>query len=184
MWFLTSGCSAQIDVVLNGSLPAGGTAHYLERKTSVSNSIAPPLPSSGAGRRTRIAKLLATLATLVMLTTLAAQEGAQPAHADGYAPIFTAVNADGGVYWRADPNWNDAIRLAGHGIYNGDQIALDCYQFGGPVAPYGNTLWYYAVNTSRWDSQTGNYQSGWVNDHFLNTPGTAANPQPQTLPCG
>lgn len=91
----------------------------------------------------------------------------------GIAGDWTVVNADGGVYWRNSPNWNDTSRITGSGIYNGDQLYLACWSWGGPVDPYGNTLWYYAYDDTRG-------QQGWVNDHFLNTPGTAANPQIQS----
>ncbi|WP_019630406.1 hypothetical protein [Actinomadura atramentaria] len=131
--------------------------------------------------RTR-AKL--TAAVVAVTTAASAAAVAVAPAASAYAPIFTVVNADGGVYWRNSPNWSDTSRIPGWGVYNGDRLALNCYAYGGAVAPYGNTLWYYAVDLSRGPvDQYGNHPSGWVSDHYLNTPGTAANPQPQTLPC-
>jgi hypothetical protein len=62
------------------------------------------------------------------------------------------------------------------GVNNNDTIGLACYYFGHATGPYGNTLWYLAEDIS-------NNTYGWINDHYLNTPGTAANPDPQTPIC-
>lgn len=89
------------------------------------------------------------------------------------SPAFTAENAPNPVAFRNSPNWGDASsRLPG--FRTGQRMALICYEFGGPAGPYGNTLWYWA-----WDQSLG-LVGGWVNDHYLNTPGTAAHPEPQT----
>jgi hypothetical protein len=101
----------------------------------------------------------------------------QPQTWECYFPQGTdAVNAPSGVYWRNSPHWNDVYSAPTTGFNNGDWIHLDCYEFGGPAGPYGNTLWYYAD-----DGTTGS--GGWINDHYLDTPGTAAHPQPQTDQC-
>ena len=93
---------------------------------------------------------------------------------------YTVVGAGGGVYWRSGPQDTPIVR-PGHGVYTGDRVYLNCYSWGGP-GPSGNKLWYWAGNLSRnWSSTGAEY--GWVNDHSLNTPGTAANPQPVSLPC-
>jgi hypothetical protein len=75
------------------------------------------------------------------------------------------VNADDGVYWRSDPDWNTPLRVVQQGIYTGDTVALACYTRGNTVPPYNNNpLWYWA------EVVAGHGQgSGWVNDHFLNT---------------
>jgi hypothetical protein len=86
---------------------------------------------------------------------------------------FHVVNAPSAVAFRGSPNWNFPTST---GFTNGDSIGLDCYEFGGPAGPYGNTLWYDATDNV-------NGYSGWINDHYLSTPGTAANPQPQTAEC-
>lgn len=86
---------------------------------------------------------------------------------------FHVVNAPSTIAFRSSPDWN--YPTSG-GFVNGDTIGLDCYEFGGPVGPYGNTLWYDAVDNA--DGYT-----GWINDHYLSTPGTAASPQPQTAEC-
>ncbi|GAB3189032.1 hypothetical protein GCM10027259_59120 [Micromonospora palomenae] len=57
-----------------------------------------------------------------------------------------------------------------------DDVAHALAHGGAPAGPYNNTLWYHA-----YDWQRGTH--GWINDHNLNTPGTAANPQPQTEKC-
>lgn len=88
---------------------------------------------------------------------------------------WNVVNATGGLYWRNSPNVNDrnyALPL----LQNGEPMYLFCYEWGSPVGPYGNTLWYFAE-----DDNNGNVD--WINDHYLDTPGTAANPQPQTPQC-
>lgn len=129
--------------------------------------------------RLRLLVLLGTIFTLVAGTTAATTTTAGASAND---PIFTVVNASGGVYWRDSPNWNDPIKISGQGVYDGDRVLLQCYELGGPVPPYGNTLWYYAEDLSRF-TPDGYYQNGLVSDHFLNTPGTAAHPQPQGSPC-
>jgi hypothetical protein len=139
----------------------------------------------GSRRRQRAGLIVAAvLAVGAMLLGggVASAQGAPAGHLatsvhPAIAGDFTAVNADGGVYWRNSPNWSDTDQIPGYGFYNGDQMYLVCYSYGGAVAPYGNTLWYFAYDDSRGDT------AGWVNDHFLNTPGTAASPQPQTGHC-
>jgi hypothetical protein len=89
-----------------------------------------------------------------------------------YGPSYTAVNSP--VNWGNSPSLSwDVSSLT---VNNGDTIDLSCYYFGAPTGPYGNTLWYYAYDQN-------NNTDGWINDHYLNTPGTAANPQPQTQHC-
>ncbi len=79
--------------------------------------------------------------------------------------IVSVVNADGGVYWRSDPDWNTPIKVSRQGIYTNDTVALECYQIGGTVPPYyNNSLWYWADIVSGYGQG-----SGWANDHFLQT---------------
>lgn len=87
--------------------------------------------------------------------------------------VYTAVNAPSTVLFGNHPSkmWS-----AGHGFINGDTMELTCHFFGAPAGPYNNTLWYMAYDRQR-------STHGWINDHNLNTPGTAANPQPQTPAC-
>ncbi|MGW4523627.1 hypothetical protein [Amycolatopsis sp. NPDC004378] len=93
---------------------------------------------------------------------------------DNYSgAVFSAVDAAGTVAWRNFPNWDHASSI---GFATGDAIDLGCYTFGGVAGPYRNTLWYHAYDRSR-------NSYGWINDHNLNTPGTAATPRPQTWEC-
>ncbi|MEU3624861.1 hypothetical protein BS329_18095 [Amycolatopsis coloradensis] len=82
---------------------------------------------------------------------------------------WQAVDAVGGVYWRNSPHWNDTDRIPGCGFYQGDYIHLICYDYGDAVGPHGNRLWYRAQDEK-------NNSIGFINDHYLNTPGTAQNP--------
>jgi hypothetical protein len=89
-----------------------------------------------------------------------------------YGPKFRAVNSPG-----AFGNSPTAARdVSGFGVANNDVIGLGCYYYGNPTGPYGNTLWYLADDLT-------NHTYGFINDHYLNTPGTATNPQPQTPHC-
>jgi hypothetical protein len=90
----------------------------------------------------------------------------------GWSVTFGAENSPG--TWATSPS--AARGVSGIGIGNGDTIGLNCYLFGNPDGPYGNTLWYVAEDLS-------NNTYGWINDHYLSTPGTAANPEPQTGRC-
>lgn len=75
------------------------------------------------------------------------------------------VNANGGVYWRSEPDWSTPIKVTRQGVYTGDTVELECYQRGSTVPPYyNNPLWYWARIVSGYGQG-----SGWVNDHFLNT---------------
>jgi hypothetical protein len=109
--------------------------------------------------RSTISRLLA----LMVACCLAGLAGAIPA-AEA-APVVPVVNAEGGIYWRSAPEWNAAIQVVRHGVYNGDQVELECYERGGTVPPYyNNPLWYQARVVSGFG-----LGEGLVNDHFLNT---------------
>ncbi|MEU5934420.1 hypothetical protein [Micromonospora sp. NPDC047187] len=88
-------------------------------------------------------------------------------------PQFKVVNAASTVNWGNSPS---TMWAAGFGFVNNDTAQLHCYFFGGPAGQYGNKLWYLAYDVNR-------NTYGWINDTNLNTPGTAANPQPQTGRC-
>jgi hypothetical protein len=122
--------------------------------------------------------------TVAALAVAGVTAGTGPASAqDGVHNIWTVVDADGGVYWRSQPQQDTAIQNPGHGVYTGDQVYLACYRWGGP-GPTNNHLWYLARNLSRNQQPDGNYEEGYVNDHYLSTPGTARSPEPQGFPCG
>ncbi len=125
----------------------------------------------------RIRKLAAVAAigaaTLVTATPAEAYPAPGPESAVAEAGV---VNTEGGVYWRASPHENDYQAIAGYGEYDGYTVALECWAWGDPVGPYGNTLWYFAEQYYPQPPQ-GDGQ-GWINDHYLDTPGTAASPEP------
>jgi hypothetical protein len=76
--------------------------------------------------------------------------------------VFTVFNAEGGIYYRYGPHWNETTATPGVGVYNGDQVELICGAFGDPVGPYNDTAWSYVNNLSR------PVGKGWVNEHFVN----------------
>lgn len=103
-----------------------------------------------------------------------------PAHA------ATPASLNGGYSFSSGPwhtlnspgSWANSPTLAtdlGGGLGNNYLVYLACYYYGAAEGPYGNTVWYLAAN----DKAT----VGFINDHFLDTPGTAANPQFQTPHC-
>src|SRR2546421_335596 len=108
-----------------------------------------------------------SIAAIVSAVTVFAGLGvvAPPGASAGTGIVKGVVNADGGVYWRSAPDWSAAIQNPGHGVYNGDQVELECWVRGGTVPPYNNNpLWYDArVVSGRGIGE------GLVNDHFIDT---------------
>jgi hypothetical protein len=91
-----------------------------------------------------------------------------PAPAPAPAPggpnlTFPVMNAAGGVYWRAAPNWNSAIAKAGNGFYPGTVVRVSCSASGSAVPGSRNTMWVQAS----WAGGPGR-GSGWINEHFVN----------------
>jgi hypothetical protein len=134
---------------------------------------------TSANTRRLLCALVATGALVVLGvptagSALASGPGGEPSFA-----VYQATDANGGLYWRSSPNMNTPVQRSGYGVYTGDNVALDCYAFGGPGGPYGDRLWYWgeAYSGARGSGQ------GWINDHYLTTPGTAAAPQPQGPRC-
>lgn len=128
---------------------AAGLVATIAALASGTAAQAAPAPIPAATTHTHTNSPLATPGTVRPLTT------------------WTVENSPGN--WRNSPNPN---LDAGGALGNGTAVTLNCYLFGAPAGPYGNTLWYRANNT------------GFINDHYLNTPGTAAAPQPQAPHCG
>lgn len=95
-----------------------------------------------------------------------------PGYGDAYpfGPYYSAV---GSAIWSNEPSTGFNTDF---GFGNGDQMSLYCYTYGGAAGPYNNILWYLADDTT-------NHTYGWVNDHYLSTPDTAANPIPEAPPC-
>jgi len=76
----------------------------------------------------------------------------------------TNYDADGthGVYLRNSSNVNDVNRDSAHYVLYGTTVTLLCGGWGSPVGPHNNTAWDY-VRVS--DGRT-----GWLSEHWLNTP--------------
>jgi uncharacterized protein YraI len=91
---------------------------------------------------------------------------------------YTVFQADGGVFYRNSPRWDDTPRTPGVGVYNGDRVRLICGAIGDAVGPYSNNWWSYVTNLSR------NVGNGWVNHHYIDD-GMAADQPPAGEPgCG
>jgi hypothetical protein len=94
------------------------------------------------------------------------REEAPPSPAEephsGGGVVFSIFNAEGGIYYRYGPHWNETTATPGVGVYNGDQVELICGAFGDPVGPFNDTAWSYVNNLSR------PVGKGWVNEHFIN----------------
>jgi hypothetical protein len=120
-------------------------------------------------KKKAIAVAVSLAAALITPVTAA---GSASADIDDYH----VVNAPDGVFWRSAPSWDATTRTPGYGAYDDDNVVLECSAWGTPVGPFGNDLWYVVLDLSRTDSE-GNHPEGWINDHFLDTPDTAANPQ-------
>ncbi len=113
--------------------------------------------------------VLLLLATFLVLHAQAASQVSPKTSIDKPSPATSVhekvINADGGVYWRAEPDWLTPIPIVQHGVYTGDTVDLACYTHGGKVPPYNNNpLWYWAEVVAGHG-----LGSGWINDHFLNT---------------
>jgi hypothetical protein len=84
------------------------------------------------------------------------------------APVTTAADASVtahitgtgiGIMFRSNPNdWNSK---AGPGGKDGDTAVLHCELMGAPVGQRANRAWYWA---------TTHFGTGWLPDHFLDTP--------------
>jgi hypothetical protein len=123
----------------------------------------------------------AVAAAALGLASFSAGAGTAAAR-EGDGGVWTVVDADGGVYWRSAPGQPYYLEQPGHGVYTDDQIRLEDWLIGEP-GPTGNPLWYWAEDLSRNLQPTGDHEMGYINDHYLNTPGTAASPQPQGQEC-
>ena len=93
-------------------------------------------------------------------------------------PRYEVMNAPEGVYWRSEPNWAAAERIAGFGVYNGTIIEVQCYQSGTAVEGSADTMWEQAT-----DVGGSGYGSGWVNEHFINDGQPINQASPGVPPC-
>jgi hypothetical protein len=116
-------------------------------------------------------KRMIVLVLIVILSAMAASTAA----AD---PTYTVMNAEGGIYWRSEPNWNAAEAISGFGVYNGTTIAVHCYQSGTSVPGSADTMWEQAT-----DVAGPGYGSGWLNEHFINDGQPINQPSPGVGPC-
>ncbi len=117
-------------------------------------------------------------------------------HAAAAGPVYTVMNTSetppDGVWFRNSPHTADTDRVTGHGVYMGERVQIQCYEWGDAVGPYGTRLWYRVNNVSR-PTNAGRTNDGYLNDHYIDD-GTVANqvlggigqcgaaPPPPTLP--
>src|SRR5262249_43970290 len=77
------------------------------------------------------------------------------------------VNANDGLDWRSQPDWNTPIQDPQPALLTEDTLVLVCYQWGSTIPSYSNKLWYWAWHPYVW-GEIG-YGEGWINDHFVDT---------------
>jgi hypothetical protein len=121
----------------------------------------------------RIAWINGLLVGAILMLSLATASGAS---AD---PRYTVMNAEGGIYWRSEPNWSAAEAVSGFGVYNGTTIEVHCYQSGSSVPGSADTIWEQAT-----DVAGAGYGSGWLNEHFINDGQPIDQPSPGVPACG
>jgi hypothetical protein len=130
--------------------------------------------------RHRVAAALTAIAAIAAGLTVA------PAATADAGPVFTVINTSEtppeGVWFRNSAHTNDTDRVTGHGVYAGEQVRLNCYEWGDAVGPYGNALWYQATNLTR-PTVNGTPNAGHLNAHYVDD-GQAANQiDPGVPPC-
>lgn len=96
----------------------------------------------------------------------------EPEYGSGTAPSQTQFATVGSTNWGNFPtfSYDSSATFA-----SGDRVELNCYVRGAAAGPYNNTVWYFAQDASG--------KHGWINDHWLNTPGTAAQPVLEAIAC-
>lgn len=100
------------------------------------------------------------LATAVALTLILLSVSSPSGVARSASPYLVHITGTGiGLMFRTNPNdWNARGGPAG---YDGDVAMLQCEVMGTPIGPYANRAWYTA---------TTRFGTGWIPDHFLDTP--------------
>lgn len=94
-------------------------------------------------------------------------------------PVYPAMNAPIGVYWRSAPSWSTAEQVSGFGFYNGTLLQIHCWAWGTTVPGISaDTMWESAT-----DVGGPGYGSGWVNEHFINDGQPINQPSPGVGPC-
>lgn len=130
------------------------------------------------------AALIAVLVTLLpIIWAGSANAGTiRPATNSLPLPQVTVVNTDGGVYWREKPDWSTAIVNPGEGVYDGDLVELQCFEWGTTSPGSTSRLWYRVDLVNPGSRQE---VSGLVHDHNVDT-GTSLADQVMigVPPCG
>jgi hypothetical protein len=121
--------------------------------------------------RRAAAAVAVALAAASVATAAYAAPAATAASVRPDTTSWQIVNSPG--TWRLSPSLADNSSTP---IGNGQSVTLTCYYWGDAAGAYNNELWY-----SAYDVNTGT--RGWINDHYLNTPDTAANPIYETPRC-
>ncbi|HEX3783928.1 MAG TPA: hypothetical protein VHX38_30055 [Pseudonocardiaceae bacterium] len=92
------------------------------------------------------------------------------AAADVGGPAFIVMNTSetlpDGVYFRSSASMSSTETATGLGVYAGEQVQLQCYEWGQAVGPYNDTLWYYVTNVSR-TTNNGAANQGFLNAHYV-----------------
>lgn len=133
-----------------------------------------------SGRRGRRGALAVLIGLLVVAAALIVPAGA--ANASGLVWSVTNYDNDGttGVYLRNSADINNVNRDAGHFVSYGTQAQLLCYAWGTAVGPYANRIWHDVTILT--GPNTG--KSGWISDHWMNTPVSTNQPTPGESQCG
>lgn len=90
------------------------------------------------------------------------------------------MNAAGGVYWRAAPDWNTPVRRPGNGFFPGTVVAIDCFKAGLANVPGSSD---YMWERARWVSGPG-HGSGWINERFIDDGSPVDRPSAGVPACG
>ena len=138
-------------------------------------------------RGDRMKKIGLLLSTVLLATIgLLAPAGLAAAVEPIYPVMHTSEYPPDGIYFRNSPNWDDAIRVTGHGVFAGDRIRLKCWTSGTNVPRRdggANYIWYLADNVTRPTSPQG-ANSGWINAHFVNDRTGPNAVAPGVIQCG
>lgn len=131
----------------------------------------------------RMMKIGAALSLALLLLggiCLSVIQGTHTAHADTSLVYSVDANtAAGGVFARTDPHSNDTPRIAGYGVYPGDQVQLLCgVTDGDAIGTYNNTTWHFVENLN--NTGEGDF---WTSDHYLDTPNPPSQLTPGESPC-
>lgn len=154
--------------------------------------------TAGSARGWR--RFAATGCVVSTLVVTASQPTSVVAGGPTYAVMNTSETLPDGVYFRNSPNWTDTSKTFGLGVFMNEQVELECYAVGQPIGPFGNALWYYAVNTTRPVNYNGAPNEGMLDAHYIadgqpanvvdagvpacvnNLPPAEPHPTPATLP--